>query len=142
MDRTSVIIVLVLAGAWFAQILLSNMQMRRFHRTSQQWRRLGTSMAIGMAGTTYRRKTYSVLVIDDDARVVKAGKLSGFTVAAGLKPVPAVEGMALDDIGQGPPPSGVSQKTWKALDHAAGFLRRKLAKNAADADPGETGGDA
>jgi DNA-binding transcriptional regulator of glucitol operon len=140
-DRTSLTIALVLAGAWLLQIVLSSLQMRRFHRTSQEWRRLGSAMAVGMAGTTYRRKTYAVVVIDEAARVVKAGKLSGFTIAADLKPVEAVEGMALDLIGRGAPPQGVNAKTWAALDHAAGFLRRKLAKEAADVDAGEIGGD-
>jgi DNA-binding transcriptional regulator of glucitol operon len=141
MDRVSVTVVVALAAAWFGQILLSSHQMRRFHRVSQQWRREGSAMAIGLAGTTYRSKTYAVVVVDDDRRVVRAGRLSGFTVAAGMKPVPEVVGMHLDRIGRGEPPAGVSPKTWAALDHAASFIRRKLEKEAAEMESRDAGGD-
>jgi DNA-binding transcriptional regulator of glucitol operon len=137
MDNISVTIVMLLVAAWLLQIWLSSQQMRAFHKKSQQLRKMGTHMAIGLAGTTYRRKIYSTLVTDADHRVVAAEELGGFTVFAGSKPVPAAVGMSLDEVGRGEPPAGVSAKTWASLDHAAGFIRNKLAKDAAAAANGE-----
>lgn len=138
MDRVSVTVVLLLAGAWLLQIYLSSQQMRRFHSKSQQLRRMGTHMAIGLAGTTYRKKVYTALVTDADDLVVAAEELGGWTVFAGSKPVPQAVGMSLARVGRGDPPDGVSPKTWASLDHAAGFIRNKLAKeSAAITPPGE-----
>ncbi len=137
MDRISVTVVVLLAGAWLLQIYLSSQQMRRFNKKSQQLRRMGTHMAIGLAGTTYRKKIYTTLVTDADDRVVAAEQLGGWTVFAGSKPVPQVVGMSISDIGRGGPPAGVSAKTWASLDHAAGFIRTKLAKDAATAAGGD-----
>jgi DNA-binding transcriptional regulator of glucitol operon len=99
--------------------------MQRFHKTSQQWRREGSQMAIGVSGTTYRRKIYAVVVVDDDWKVVKAGALSGWTIASTVDEVDELVGMDLDDIGRGDPPEGVNPKAWAALDHAASFIRTK-----------------
>ncbi len=137
MDTTTVTLLIVLVGAWLLQIFMSNMQMRRFHRRSQEMRRTGTDMAVGLAGTNYRRKTYAVLVTDLHQRVTAAGYLSGFTVFADMKELPQLEGMHLDQVGKGDPPQGVSPKTWKALDHAAGFIRQKLAKSSPGSDERE-----
>ncbi len=142
MDRLSVTVVLLLAGAWLLQIYLSSQQMRRFHARTQEWKRLGSAMAIGLAGTTYRRKVYAVVVTDEDWNVVKAGRLTGFTVVANLKPIDEIIGMSLDQVGQGEPPEGISPKTWAALDHAASFIRKKRAQDEAGVDSVEGGGDA
>lgn len=127
----------ILAGAWLLQIVLSSLQMRRFHATTQRLRRTGTRMAIGLAGTTYRRKVYTALVTGNDLRVTAAGRLAGFTVAAAMSEMPQVVGMHLDRIGKGAPPEGVDAKTWASLDHAAGFIRKQIAKE----DPERRGGD-
>jgi hypothetical protein len=47
--------------------------------------------------------------------------------------IPQVVGLSLGEVGKGEPPAGVSKKTWASLDHAAGFIRNKLAKEAAAA---------
>ena len=127
-ESTTIAILVALVGAWMVQVWLSNGQMRRFHRRSQELRRMGTNMAIGVTGNMYRRKTYVTLVTDDDDRTVAAEELSGFTVLAALRPIEGVEGMHVADIGRGEPPEGISAKTWAALDHAAGFIRNKLAR--------------
>ena len=49
MDRTTITLLVVLVGAWLLQIFMSNWQMRRFHRRSQEMRRRGTEMAVGLA---------------------------------------------------------------------------------------------
>jgi DNA-binding transcriptional regulator of glucitol operon len=131
MDSSTVAVLVALVGAWAVQIVLSNHQMRRFHRRTQTLRRLGTHMATGVTGTIYRRKVYGVLVVDRDRRVVAAEQLSGWTVAARLKPVPELVGLDLDVVGQGDPPAGVPAKHWAAFGHAAGFLSKELARTPA-----------
>jgi DNA-binding transcriptional regulator of glucitol operon len=125
-DRPSVAIVGFLVAAWLLQIWMSAQQMRRFHATSQRLRRMGTHMAVGVAGNMYRTKTYVALVIGTGRQVVAAERISGLTVFASSKPVPEVVGISLDEVGRDDPPRGVSPKTWAALDHAAGFIRKKL----------------
>lgn len=124
-------IALVLAGAWLVQIVLSNIQMKRFHATTQRLRKTGTHMAIGLAGSTYRRKVYTAVVTDDDDIVTAGGRLGGFTVAATMRELPEIVGLHLDRVGKGAPPEGVDAKTWESLDHAAEFIRKKLAKERA-----------
>lgn len=131
-------IVGLLAFAWLLQIFFSSWQMKRFHNRTQELRRLGTYTSIGMAGTTYKRKTYTVLVVDDNLRVTAAERLSGVTVLAGSKPVPEMIGIHLDDIGKGDPPAGVAEKTWKSFDLGADFIRRKLERKQAAAEPDDS----
>ncbi|MGH9242805.1 MAG: transcriptional regulator GutM [Acidimicrobiales bacterium] len=128
MDSGTIAVLVALAGGWAIQILLSTNQMRRFHRRSQELRRLGTHMATGVSGSMYRRKVYAVLVVGADRQVVAAEQLSGFTVAAGLRPVPELVGLDLDVVGKGEPPEGTSAKQWAAFDHSADFIRSHLAK--------------
>src|SRR5690606_946384 len=123
MDTTTVTLLIVLVGAWLLQIFMSNMQMRRFHRRSQEMRRTGTDMAVGLAGTNYRRKTYAVLVTDLHQRVTAAGYLSGFTVFADMKELPQIKEIHLNQVGKSELPQVVSHKTCKEMDHADGSIR-------------------
>ena len=125
-EPTTLAIIGALAGVWAIQVFLSTMQMRRFHKRSQQLRRLGAFMAVGLAGNMYRRKVYVVVVVDSDGAVVAAEELSGFTIFANLQPIPSMEGRDVWEIGRGAPPADISAKTWSAIDHAAGFLRKKI----------------
>ena len=125
-EPTTIAIVVALFIVWSVQIFLSNQQMNRFNKRTMQLRRQGALMAIGVAGNMYRRKVYVAVVIDDDGKVVAAESLSGFTVLATAKPVSGMEGLDLWEIGQGDAPDGIPSKTWAAIDHAAGFLRKKV----------------
>lgn len=125
-EPTTIAIVVALFLVWSVQIFLSNQQMNRFNKRTMQLRRQGSLMAIGVAGNMYRRKVYVAVVIDDDAKVVAAESLSGFTVLATAKPVPGIHGLDLWEVGQGESPEGIPSKTWAAIDHAAGFLRKKV----------------
>lgn len=142
-ESQTIFIVGVLAAAWLLQIWLSTQQMRKFNERTVRLRRLGAHTAIGMSGTMYRRKTYAAVAVDALGVVKAAEQLSGFTVFASPRPMPAVEGIHIDEIGKGDPPQGVSAKEWAALDHAAGFIRKKLANEAADdvGDPEREGGE-
>jgi glucitol operon activator protein len=141
-ESQTVFIVVALAAAWLLQIWMSTQQMRRFNERTQRMRRLGTHTAVGMSGNTYRRKTYAALAVDAAGVVTAAEQLSGFTVFARPRPVESVNGIHIDEVGRGEPPAGVTAKEWAAFDHAAEFIRKKLAKEAAeDVDgPGQEGG--
>lgn len=125
-EPTTIAIVAALAGLWGIQVFLSTLQMRRFHKRSQQLRRQGAHMAVGVAGNMYKRKVYVVVVVDTAGRVTAAEQLSGFTILASLRPIPGMEGRDVWEIGRGEPPPKVSDKAWAAIDHAAGFLRKKI----------------
>lgn len=121
-------LIAVLAGAWALQFWLTNRQTRSFHNRTMELKAKGSRMAVGIAGSNWKGKVYGVVVTDDDGRVTAAETLSGFTVFARSKPIPEIHGMSLDELGSGEPPEGISPKTWQAVDHAAGFLRKAAAK--------------
>lgn len=125
-EPTTIAIVVALFLVWSVQIFLSNQQMNRFNKRTMQLRRQGSLMAIGVAGNMYKRKVYVAVVIDDDGKVVAAESLSGFTVLATAKPIQGIQGLDLWEIGRGESPEGIPSKTWAAIDHAAGFLRKKV----------------
>ena len=129
----------MLVVAWLLQLGLSTLQMKRFHQRSLQLKRTGSDSAIGLAGSMYRRKVYSVLVADEAGTVTAAEFLAGWTVFADLKSVPGLVGMSLDQIEAGEPPPGVSEKVWASLEHAAGFIRSKRASGSIGGSSG--GGD-
>ncbi len=138
MDRQSIGVVLgLLAFVWVLQIILSSLQGRRFHLAVSRQRKLGDPQgtAVGMAGSNWRGKVYGVLTTDAERRIVAAGRLSGVTVFANIKPVPEVVGLTLDDIENGEPPAEVKKKLWQAFQHSAGFIRRQDERQAeADAN--------
>lgn len=124
-EPTTIALLGALVVAWVGQLLLSTRQMRRFYARAHELRTPDTAMSIGMSGTNWKRKTYVVVVVDTDDQVVAAERLAGFTVFAELKPLPAAVGLHLDDLGKGTPPPAIDEKTWAALEQAAGFIRNK-----------------
>ncbi len=133
----AILIVGLLAAAWLLQIFLSSWQMKRFHDRTRAMRRLGKYTSVGVSGSMYKRKVYTVIAVDEEGRVAAAERLSGSTVMAGAKPVPEVVGLHLDEIGRGDPPDGVDQKTWDSFDMGADFIRKKLAREAESTDSDE-----
>jgi DNA-binding transcriptional regulator of glucitol operon len=137
---TEVAVVILIVVAWGLQIWMSNQQMRRFNSRSHELRRTGDLMAVGLSGNTYRRKVYTILVTTYDGRVTAAEELAGSTVFANTRPLPAVIGFDVFDIGEGEPPEGVSAKTWASLEHAAGFIEKKLQQPPSSHDTDSGGG--
>ena len=124
----TVTIVVILALAWMAQLLGSVQQMRQFNKSKQAMRRLGEYTSVGIAGNMYKRKVYTTLVVDSEGFVQGAERLSGFTIFARPKPVPALVGLHIDEIGSPNRPKEIDAKTWDAFDHGAEFIRIKLAE--------------
>lgn len=128
-------LILVLAGLWIFQLLLSQWQMHRFYKRIAQLRRLGT-VSIGMEGSAWRRRQYAVLVVDQDKQIVRAEQLSGWTVLATLRPVQGLEGQPMSVLLDDSAPLPVSKKLRGALRNATDFIitseTRKKATSEAD----------
>jgi DNA-binding transcriptional regulator of glucitol operon len=92
------IIIIFFGGAWILQLGLSYLQMKRFYKKVRRLRKGGCLGAIGKEGSMYKRKLYTVLVVDENDRVVHAEQLNGWTVFASLRPVPEVVGVTLADL--------------------------------------------
>jgi len=90
-------IIICFVIAWVIQYTMTYFQMRRFNKRIAEFKKLGTT-SIGMAGSVYKRRTYGVLVIDKDEKILKAEQLSGWTVFAGLKPVKVLEGLSTKEV--------------------------------------------
>jgi DNA-binding transcriptional regulator of glucitol operon len=134
----------MIAVAWVLQIWMSSSQMRRFNKRSHELAKTGDFMSVGLAGTTYRRKVYTILVVDREGTVTAAEELAGFTVFANTRPLHGVVGLPLDEVGVGAAPTGLTDKAWASLGHAAGFLRPKIDNPSPGEDVGSqptSGGD-
>ncbi len=129
MARGFGLVFLLLAAAWLAQLALSLLQTRRFYRRVAELRRGSHASAVGVAGNNWRRKLYAVLVVDERYRITAAEKLAGFTVFAGLKPVEALRGLALERIEDETPVAGISKKLWSAFGNAAEYIGRHRSEN-------------
>jgi glucitol operon activator protein len=135
--KTGTILIFLLAAAWLAQLGLSLWQTRRFYRRLSELRQHGV-VSIGMAGSNWRGKTYAMLAIDDQDVVRRAEQLSGITVFALPKPVPALEGQALGVILRSDHNTyNLKKKTFQACVNAAEeYLKRH------EQSEGESAGEA
>lgn len=112
---------LLLAAVWLLQLFLALLQSRRFNKRISELRRSGSRTSVGLAGSTWRRKVYAVIVVDDERYIRRAEKLAGFTVFADSKPVEGVEGLHISRL-EGEPVEGVSPKVWLAMRNAAQYI--------------------
>ena len=120
MNSVSIGVIFIgLALAWVLQLALSLWQMRRFYARVAVMRKDGLT-AIGMEGSAYRRRTYTVLTIDDDENIIHADALAGWTVFAQLRPVPNLLGHSLSEVLEGSPEDfDLSKKTFSSFQKAA-----------------------
>jgi DNA-binding transcriptional regulator of glucitol operon len=123
---------LAVALVWILQLALSLLQTRRFHKRVFELRKEGNQTSVGMSGSTWRRKVYAVLVVDENRTIIRGEKLSGFTVFANLKPVPELGGKPMSVLDEDTPVAGINEKLWKAFQNAAGFIKNKDAKSDED----------
>lgn len=119
------VFLVLLVIAWTLQGISSFLQAKRFYGRVQQMRTLGRC-AVGVAGSIYRTKAYGVLAVDAQDRIVRAEKLTGFTVFAQLRPVDSLVGYTLSDLLSGPV-AGLSPKLYSAFRMAAEALVKEHA---------------
>lgn len=124
------VIVAILAGAWFLQLVLSSWQMKRFYNRLHELRKYGTT-ATGMAGSQWRRRVYAIIAVDEQDRIVKAEMLKGWTIFAAPQPEPWLEGATVQEVLDGEV-AGISKKELKAFQQAAEFLHDRDAGDGND----------
>ncbi len=131
MDSTATLIIVGLALAWSLQYVLAFWQLRRFYGRVAALRRDGI-VSIGMSGSTWRRKQYAVLVVDQNGKIVHAEQLYGWTVFAKLKPVPGLAGRPLSDLSDDHIEMAIPDKLLSAFRNAATYIqdRDKRAESA------------
>jgi glucitol operon activator protein len=122
---TATVIIIALAFVWTLQYLLTFRQMRRFYRRIAQLRRDGV-LSVGMAGSTWRRKQYAVLVVDEHCGIVHAEQLSGWTVFARLKPIPGLVGQPMNHLWTDDVEVPVPPKLLRALRDASTYIKNKM----------------
>ena len=132
MDPTATLIIIGLAVAWGIQYALAFWQMKRFYRRIAELRRDG-QVSIGMAGSSWRRRQYAVLVIDPGQRIVHVAQLSGWTIFATLKPVVGLDGRPMSDLFDEGAALPVGNKLLLALRNAASYIKVATATQAARA---------
>lgn len=115
-------LILVLIGVmWFAQLILTYKQAMKFNDSLKALRAQGES-AVGMGGKRYRGGRAFVAIARQGDTVVDARVMTGWTVFAGPKPFPALNGLSLTELaGDGDIPQ-LNRKVRSAAQMAASTL--------------------
>jgi len=115
------VIFVLLAVMWALQFGLTYLQMRKYTARLKIIRQDGLT-AVGMSGTKYKGRTYGVLTVDDNNKVIHAEKMSGWTNFSNLRPVPVLVGMTLEQILNEEEQFSISKKLLLAFRNAANDL--------------------
>lgn len=122
-------IIIAFVIAWILQYIMTYFQMRRYHKRLNELRKDGL-LATGMSGSMYKRKTYGILVVDKDERILHAEQLSGWTVFATLKPVNGLVGLSTKDIMDDSLELPVPKKIRSAFQNAVEQIEKAKEKKA------------
>jgi DNA-binding transcriptional regulator of glucitol operon len=122
MNATATIIVLGLGFMWLIQFGLTFWQLRRYNQRLSELRKQGT-VWVGLHGSAWKGRTYAVIVVDKDKRVVCIEKFSGVTIFAVLKPIPGFEGRPLSDLTDDSVELPVSEKMLQAIRNAVQHMQ-------------------
>lgn len=115
------VIFALLVVMWILQFVMTYVQMRRYTKRLKVIRQAGLT-AVGMGGSKYKGRAYGVLTIDDDNQVIHAERMSGWSNFAGLRPVPDIVGMKIEDIIENQSELPVPNKLKVAFSNAASDL--------------------
>lgn len=128
---------LAVAFVWMLQLILSLLQTKRFHRRIAELRKMGPATSIGYSGKNWTGKKYGVLVVDEERRVIRAEKLTGFTVFSNLKEVPGLAGLPIERVLQPEPLPGVKKSLWDAFTNAAEYIVKHDTKEENESEEAE-----
>lgn len=112
------LIFLGLALAYGIQLLLTGWQAKRYYKRLKELRKAGLT-SVGMAGGKWTGRTYGVLVIDEDKRIVHAEKMSGMTIFSGLRPVEGLVGLDVAELLDENQDYSLNKKLLEAFRNAA-----------------------
>lgn len=113
---------LILGVLWVIQFGLAYWQMRRFYQRLITLRRSGLT-AVGLSGNRYKGRSYAVLTIDEEGRIIHAEQFSGWTIFAQLRPMPQLIGMSLQELLNNEANLSISKKLRSAFANAARDLQ-------------------
>jgi len=135
-------IILAMGIAWAIQYGLAYLQLKRFYRRVSELRRLGT-VSVGKAGSAWRRRVFTVLVVDRERIIQHVEQLAGWTVFANLKPLTGLEGRPMSDLFNDSLALPVTRKQLLALRNAAEFIiqlddRKKVKSEEKEAEDQES----
>jgi len=135
-------IILAMGIAWAIQYGLAYLQLKRFYRRVSELRRLGT-VSVGKAGSAWRRRVFTVLVVDRERIIQHVEQLTGWTVFANLKPLTGLEGRPMSDLFNDSLALPVTRKQLLALRNAAEFIiqlddRKKVKSEEKEAEDQES----
>ena len=117
-------IIVSLIIMWILQFALTYWQMGRFYRRLKEIRKDGLT-AVGMSGGRYQGRAYGVITVDENNRVMHAERFAGWTVFSGLRQVPEMAGMTLEEVLDESRDLPVSKKLQSAFRKAATDLLMK-----------------
>ncbi len=125
MNKTAIVLIVMLFLGWGLQSILSILQLKKVFRRINELRGFGR-VGIGTSGNIYKRKVYGFLVVDQYDTIINAEVLSGWTVFAKLKPFDTLKGIGLQDfIENFKADKGTSKKILDAFKSAADYLVNK-----------------
>ncbi|MFZ1411997.1 MAG: transcriptional regulator GutM [Micropruina sp.] len=112
-------LLIILGVSYLAQVGFSFFQLQDFSRTYGVLRRQG-KVAIGKRKNAFSAGSIALLLIDDEGTIREARALSGITVWARFKPIQGFDGVAIENVTQGPLaglPRGLRQAMLNARDN-------------------------
>jgi DNA-binding transcriptional regulator of glucitol operon len=120
------VFIVLLVIMWALQFGLTYVQMRKYAARLKIIRQAGLT-AVGMAGSKYKGRTYGILTIDENNRIIHAEKMSGWSTFSNLRPVPDLVGLSLEEIVDENAELPVSNKLKLAFQNAAKDLLKARA---------------
>ena len=118
MARNYGIIIFALAAGLALQLYFTGWQTKRFYTRLKEIRKDGLT-SVGLQGGIWSGRTYAVLVVDNDKKILHAEKMSGLTIFSNLKTVPELEGLHADEILDETRVFPIKKKLIKAFRNAA-----------------------
>lgn len=119
----------IIVAAWILQIVLSYRQAIQFAKRVADMRRSGT-VAVGLGRGRLRARTYAVVAVARDDRVVAAEVLKGWSTLSKPRPIPSVVGLPYERLCDTPAVAGLDAPLRAALCHVVETLREDRAAKA------------
>ncbi len=111
----------LLVVMWILQFGLTFLQMRKYTARLKIIRQDGLT-SVGMSGSKYKGRTYGILTVDKNKKIIHAEKMSGWTNFSNLRPVPDLVGMNVEQILDEEKELPISKKLHLAFRNAANDL--------------------
>lgn len=111
----------LLVVMWILQFGLTFLQMRKYTARLKIIRQDGLT-SVGMSGSKYKGRTYGILTVDKNNKIIHAEKMAGWTNFSNLRPVPDLIGMNVEQILNEENELPISKKLHLAFRNAANDL--------------------